>query len=313
MPKALVLGVNGQDGSYVAEALLRRKYSVVGIGRQSHSRYVLPSDAFQYRQLDLTDRAGLLALLAAERPEAVFHVAAIHGAAGFRYEPVFAAMMAVNVVAAQTVLDYARTTSPGLKLVYANSAKIFPTPLVGSIDEGTPMRPTCLYSMGKIAALELIRYYRRVYGVAAANLILFNHESPRRTREYFLPTLAAGLVQALRDPAHQIQVKTLDFYMDWSAAEELMDIAVDIAERAPNDDLVLASGTTVYAREMVKEWFARHGLDYAKHVLESLPPQKPNSPFHVAVDCLQAKVGRKPQRTVHDIVDELTRTTQASR
>jgi GDPmannose 4,6-dehydratase len=240
-----------------------------------------------------------------EQPDVVFHMAAIHGAAGFSYEPVFAAMMAVNVIATQTILDYARTERPALKFVYANSAKIFPSPLQAVIDERTAIRPTCLYSLGKIAALELIRYYRQRHKVAASSLILFNHESPRRPKDYFLPTLATGLAEALRNPQHTFTVKTLDFYMDWSSAEELMDIAVDIAERAPDDDLVLASGNTCHAREMVHAWFARYGLDANKHVIESLPPQAAGGKFQVDLNHLYRRVGRKPERPIQLIVDEL--------
>jgi GDPmannose 4,6-dehydratase len=176
---------------------------------------------------------------------------------------------------------------------------------VGRVDESTPTRATCLYSIGKLAALELIRYYRHHHGVAAANLILFNHESPRRAAEYFLPTVAAGLTRAFVDRTHRFQVKTLDFWMDWASAEELMDIAVDISERSPSEDFVMASGTTVHARRVVQEWFARNGLDYTKHVEEQIPAQSSVPGFEVILDRLRSRVGRKPVRTVESIVDEL--------
>lgn len=305
MPKALVLGVNGQDGSLLAEALLARGYAVTGLGRQPASRYVAPGASFRYLPLDLEDQAQLLAALRREQPEAVFHVAAIHGSSGFRYEPVWGRMLAVNVASLHTVLEYARTESPSLRAVYANSAKIFPTPLAGRIDERTPYRATCLYSIGKIAALELIRQYRAAHGIAAANLILFNHESPRRPSNYFLPTIARCVVRAQADPRHQIEVQTLEFRTDWSAAAEFMDIAVDVAERAPAEDFVLASGTTWYGREAVRETFARHGLDYARHVREVAPRGDAGPEFSVQLDRLEAHIGRRPVQGLHAIMDEL--------
>jgi GDPmannose 4,6-dehydratase len=305
MPNALVLGVNGQDGSYAAEALLRLGYSVVGVGRQAASRYVAASATFRFLQFDIADSAALLSLLTIEQPDVVFHLAAVHGAAGFQYEPVFAAMMAVNVAAVQTILEYARTQRPALRLVYANSAKIFPAPLVGAVNEQTGMRPTCLYSVGKLAALELIRYYRQRYNIAASNLILFNHESPRRAAEYFLPTLVAGLARSLNDRSYQFGLKTLDFWMDWSSAEELMEIAVDIGARAPDADFVLASGTTWHARKMAQQWFAHHGLDYTQHIVESLPLQEMGPAFSVELHHLQASIGRTPQRTAFAVAEEL--------
>jgi GDPmannose 4,6-dehydratase len=305
MPKALVLGINGQDGSYAAEALLRRGYLVVGAGKQEKSRYLKSSPSFSYRQLDLQDAGALDALLKAERPDVAMHLAAVHGAAGFRYEPVFASMMAVNVVAAQTVLEYARREQPGLKFVYANSAKVMPTPLSGTIDESTPRRASCLYSVGKTAASDIIDLYRESHGIFAANLILFNHESVRRAPEYFLPKLAAGLARSMREPGFRFSVKTLDFRMDWSCAEEFMDIAADIAERAPPGDYVLASGVTRHARESVDAWFRSYNLDYRQHVDESLPPQSAGPEFRVDVSKLYAAIGRRPERSIDEVVSEL--------
>ncbi|HUP91421.1 MAG TPA: GDP-mannose 4,6-dehydratase [Solimonas sp.] len=312
MPDALVLGVNGQDGSYLAEALLRRGYRVTGAARQPHSRYVPPSQQFRYVALDLRDTAALQRLLQESWPDLVFHAAAVHGAAGFTYEPVWGEMMAVNVVAVHTVLEHARTAAPTLRLAYASSAKIFPEPWTGRIDERTPAAAACLYSIGKIAALDLIRQYRKRHGIAGANLILFNHESPRRPANFFVPTLARGIAAALRDPAHRLQVKTLDFRSDWSAAEELMDIAVDIAEKAPAEDFVLGSGVTREARTAVREAFARHGLEADRHVVETLPRSAPGPAFEVALDHLEARIGRRPQRDFASIVDELVGLARAA-
>src|SRR5262245_11494568 len=133
MPKALVLGVNGQDGSYVAEALLRRGYQVIGAGRQSASALVSPSPAFIYRQIDVGDGRALSELLDQQAPDMVFHCAAVHGAAGFNYEPVVEQMWAVNVLAVQTLLEHARTKRASMRLIYASSAKIFAPPLSGTI------------------------------------------------------------------------------------------------------------------------------------------------------------------------------------
>jgi len=305
MPKALVLGVNGQDGSVLAEALLHRGYSVVGAARDAGSRHVPPGSGFAYECLDLQDPAALDRLLERTAPDLVFHVAAVHGSAGFAYEPVWAAMAAVNTVSLHTVLEHARTRNPGLRVLYANSAKIFPGPLSGRIDEATPYQATCLYSIGKIASLELIRHYRARHGIAAGNLILFNHESRRRPATYFLPRIAEGLGRALADPTFRMEVETLDFRGDWSCAAELMDIAVDIAEKAPGEDFVMASGTTWTGRDAVEAIFARHGLDWTRHIGERQPRRDPGPAFTVSLDRLEAKVGRRPMATLPDIADRL--------
>ena len=305
MPTALVLGVNGQDGSYLAEALLARGYGVIGVGRQDGSRYVAPSAAFRYQSLDLTVTGPLGRLLAQCQPDMVFHMAAIHGASGFQYEPVWGDMMAVNVVSLHTVLEYARINNPQMRVVYASSAKIFGAQLRGELDETVPHQASCLYSIGKIASMELIQLYRRQHKIQAGSLILFNHESPRRPASYFIPIIAGSIAAAKADPSAKVQVKTLDFQTDWSSAKELMDIAVDVAERAPDQDFVMASGATWHGRAMVEAAFARHGLDYRHHVTETLPRQDPGPAFHASIARMGQCLNRQPQQTVLDVVDWL--------
>lgn len=305
MPTALVLGVNGQDGSLLAETLLKRGYQVTGAARDTASRHVAPAPGFTYERLDLQDLAALGRLLEERSPDMVFHAAAVHGPAGFAYEPVWAAMAAVNTVSLHAVLEHARTRNPAMRVIYANSAKIFPGPLAGRIDETTPYRATCLYSIGKIASLELIRHYRTRHGIAAGNLILFNHESRRRPATYFLPRIAEALDRALVDPAFRLEVETLDFHGDWSCASELMDIAVDIAEKAPDEDFVMASGTTWTGRAAVETVFARHGLDWSRHIAVRQAPRDPGPAFTVALDRLEAKTSRRPTKHISDIVELL--------
>lgn len=266
---------------------------------------MVQSDRFRYRQLDLADVGAVDRVLREVSPDIVFHFAAIHGAAGFSYESIFDQMLAVNTVALHRVLEYARAEKPGLRVLYGGSCKIFGPGLQGVIDEKTPYRGSCLYSVGKVASLELIRYYRSTHGVAAGNLTLFNHDSARRPPEYFLPTVARALAAARRGVTEITEVKTLDFYLDWSSAEELMDIAVDIGEKAPGDDFVLASGITWLGRAAVESLFARYGLDATYSLRQTLPPQDAGAGYQVVLDYLEARIGRRPVRTLFDIVDDI--------
>ena len=152
MRKALVLGVNGQDGSYLAEGLLRRGYEVTGIGRQQRSRHLAPTDLFLYLTVDLADASKLGAVLQQNDFDVVFHVAAVHGSSGFSYEPIWRNMMEVNVLALHVLLEHARLRRPDMRIMYANSAKVFPEPWAGTIDECTARVATCLYSIGKLRA-----------------------------------------------------------------------------------------------------------------------------------------------------------------
>ncbi|MES1991056.1 MAG: GDP-mannose 4,6-dehydratase [Pseudomonadota bacterium] len=302
MPSSLVLGVNGQDGSYLAESLLRRGHFVTGVGRDAQCRYVAASDRFRYVALDLRDTGALAKLVSEIAPDHAFHFAAVHGSSGFQYEPVVADMFAVNVVALHVLLEHARLRNKMMRIVYAGSSKIFPNPLSGVIDETTPARATCLYSIGKIAARDLIMQYRAQHEVAATNLILFNHESPRRPPQFLLPMIAKGIADAKADPAYRLRVQTLDFRIDWASAEEFADIAAEIAERTDGSEFVLASGVTHYARDIVHALFAAQGLDGNVAIIEAMPRRDAGPDFHVSLRKLEQAIGRKPECTVQEVV-----------
>ncbi len=307
MARALVLGVNGQDGSYLAQALLKRGDRVVGVGRQATSRYVHDDPHFTYAAADLADERQVEALVRSVAPDRIYHFAAVHGptGSGFTYEPVVADMVRVNVSALHVALEYARTCHPGMRIFYASSSKIFPSPLVGQIDESTPTKVGCLYSLGKIAAGDLMRLYLRDHNVRATNLILFNHNSPRRPAHYLLPTMAQAIARAKVDRHHVLRVRTLDFWADWSAADELMDIVADLAAAPFVPDLILASGKAVYARAAVSTLFARHGLEADDHIVEDRPSRSEEAAgFQVRIDRLEG-LARRPTKTVFDVVNEL--------
>src|SRR5262249_42290926 len=160
---------------------------------------------------------------------------------GFTYEARFADMLSVNVTALHVALEDARTHNAGARIFYAGSSNVFPSPLAGQIDEATPMLLICLYSLGKLAARALMRLYARDHGIEATNLILFNHDSPRRPADYLLPMLARTIARAKGDPRHVLRVRTLDFWADWSTAEELMQIVADLSTAPFAPEVILAS------------------------------------------------------------------------
>ena len=305
MLRAMVLGVNGQDGSYAAEALLRRGYDVTGIGRQTASHYLEVGNGFDYVTADLTDGEVLNALLRDRAPHQLYHYAAVHGpASNNAYEAVWRDMVSVNVLSLYTVLEYARLCNPSLRVVYAGSSKILGSALCGRIDETVPRASPCLYSNTKNSAYDLIGYYRTKHGIAGSNLILFNHESIRRPAEFFMPQLVRCLQRALEGSKTRHMFRTLDFYADWSSAAELTDIAIDIAERDEGNDVIMASGQTWHARALVQEFFARYGLDSLDHVGGKEPSLSPES-FQVGISRLETLTGRRPVAGILDILCEM--------
>lgn len=219
MTRCLVLGVNGQDGSFLAEILRAERNLVWGLGRQSASRYLSEDASFHYIQCDLRDQAKLSAVLNETAPEEIYHLAAVHGSSGFSYEPVWGSVLDVNVKSLHAVLEYSREQNRPVRIFYASSAKVFGTPLSGSISIESPKRPDCLYAVSKIAAENLLHYYRRVHGVQASIAYLFNHESVRRSAGYFIPAVMEVVRSALKRENFRTEIYTLDFYCDWDAPE----------------------------------------------------------------------------------------------
>ena len=305
MSVALVLGVNGQDGSYLAESLLNRNIEVIGIGRQQDSRYIRDQIGFSYVSLDIAEIDLLNSLLNRYKPNYIFHVAAIHGASGFEYETVWRDMMLVNVLSLHAVLEYARLSAPNARIIYAGSAKVFPSPLEGVINADTPMSSTCLYSIGKLAARELLQQYYRVHNISTTNLVLFNHESPRRLASFILPQIAKVIRDSKLNPKSSITLRTLGFWIDWSAANELMDMVVDIALNSDEQELLMSSGTTVFARDALAKVFSEHGLDISQHIIEEHPQSEPGPKFNVDIEPLLSAAGRSPKKGLSEILSEM--------
>jgi GDPmannose 4,6-dehydratase len=238
----------------------------------------------------------------------VFHLAAVHASsASPSYEHSFAGMIDVNLISLHEMLESLRSLGGRAKVIYASSAKVFGAALPAHVTEKTPFSSDSLYSLSKIAARDLIAYYRAVYALPGSVLYLFNHESVLRPPDFFIPTLVAGLARAVRDNKAKVELATLDFHADWGSAEEYMDIAIDVAERAPGIDLIVATGRTIYARRLAERLFAAAGLDWRDHVVEHCGARG-QSAFRADISRLRAAIGREPQTTVYDICRKILAT-----
>jgi GDPmannose 4,6-dehydratase len=303
--RALVLGSNGQDGSYLVEHLLRRGYSVAGLSRERTARTGGGHPAWQPVCQDLRQVAQFSDLLMKLRPDVIFHFAAVHGRSGTRYETVWQDMLAVNVEVVHTCLEYLRNQQPAGVLVYAGSSKIFGPPFPPVITEESPRSSTCLYTVTKNAALDLIACYRRDHQVRASVMHFFHHESERRGKEFFIPKLVSALHAALLDRTFRAEFDTLQFHSDWGSASEYTDIAVDIAERSPAKDAIIATGKTVLALVLAQQLFARHGLDSRAHLIERRPGNRTDRPFRVSTDGLADLIGRVPTVSIIDVCESM--------
>lgn len=303
MTVAVVLGVNGQDGSYLAEHLVGSGCEVVGVGRQERSRYFEPSPTFRYRQIDLAAGSEQLTQALHEiKPDRIYHLAAVHGSSGFSYEPLQAALWRVNVESVHASLEYIRSASPSCRLLFASSLKVFGAKPPEVVNERQPRVSTCLYSISKIASEELISYYRKQHRVRASAIYYLNHESPRRPPQYFIPRIATALASAIRSNG-VTEVRSLDFWCDWGSSREFMQFSERLLECDRNDDYIMGSGSTWYAQTLVEAIFGLAGLDWRNHIL--LPPGLPSageSPFHADMSLMEAAIGQTPSQSAVDVV-----------
>lgn len=304
--RALVLGVNGQDGHYLARSLLDRGYRVWGVGRQSRPFRSWPEGRFAYIAQDLREVGALSGLIASVDPHAIFHVAAVHGAAGFRYEDHWHDLHLVNTVSVHAILEALRTRLPDTAFFYASSAKVFGPDFPDVITEASPVRSACLYSTSKNASRDLIHYYRARHGVHACIGYLFNHESPLRGSNYFIPTLLQGLADVVTGRRRGFAIGTLGFWSDWGAAAEYAGLMVDHLEKAAGIDLVYATGRTVWAETLAETLFDAFGRDWREHVEECMPRQAPPPrPYRVDNAAMVAAIGRTPARTIEAVCRDI--------
>jgi GDPmannose 4,6-dehydratase len=302
MRRSLVIGVNGQDGSYLAEHLLAQGGEVIGLGRQQASRYVAPHPRYTYRQLDLTAAGALAALLPETAPDRIYHLAALHGASGFVYEDKWQDALAVNLGSVHLCLEHIRLRAPATRLLYASSLKAFGSPPPPVIVETAPRRSTCLYSITKNAATDLIEYYRVHHRVRASVLFLLNHESPRRPGHFVLPRMVALLAAALdgRKPAGSL--RSLDFVCDWGSSAEYMQLGCRVLEDERNQDYVMATGRTWSGEEVLAELFRRAGLDWRQWVeIERPVGSEPVTYYEADVGRLVETLGAGPQMSAVDV------------
>ncbi len=300
--KALVLGVNGQDGSYLAEHLIKDDWEVHGVGRQEVSRWVLPNAGFVYHSVNLADVNTLWMLLDSVRPDAIFHFAAVHGAAGFSYESHWREVHAVNVVAVHAVLEYQRTVKPDATLIYASSSKVFGEKLPARINANSPRYSTCIYTTTKNAATDLINYYRKRHLSKSSVIWTFNHESIRRGQDYFLPKIVDALAKSIIDRSYIAEIASLGFWIDWGDANEFMQLVATMHNAIPNSDVIFATGKTIWAEEFVNSLFSKFGLDFQTHLREKFPLLE-ERPVRWEVDTtgIKQQCGIIPTRSVLEV------------
>ena len=277
MTRTLITGITGQDGSYLAEALLADGHEVHGLVRQSslvqRSRLdSLPACAaaraegrLKLHYADLTDSSSLQWLVRQMRPDEIYHLAGqSHVKVSFDLPEYTADTTGLGTL---RLLEAMRQNVPEARFFLAATSEIFGEPAESPQNEKTPLAPINPYAAAKLYALNLVRVYRRAYGLFACAGILFNHESPRRGENYVTRKIARGAARIAKGLEKELHLGALTPRRDWGWAPDYVEGMRAILGAPAPDDYVLATGVTHSVGDFCELAFRAVGLDYRAHVV----------------------------------------------
>src|SRR4051794_14688577 len=268
MPRALITGIGGQDGSYLAELLLEQGYDVAGIVRRPvASRYENIEHLrgqVELLQADLVDELSLVRALRKTRPDEVYNLASVSFVPMSWEQPVLTAELAA--VGATALLEAIRDVDPGIRFYQASSSEIFGEPLVSPQDESTPLSPLTPYGVAKTYAHFITGSYRRRYGMHASAGILYNHESPRRPITFLPRKVAHGAAAISLGLESELLLGALSARRDWGYAADYVRAMWLILQQDEPDDYVIATGEAHAVEELVDCAFSYLDLDWSEHV-----------------------------------------------
>jgi GDPmannose 4,6-dehydratase len=265
--RALITGIGGQDGSYLAELLLARGYHVIGLvrpGSPSYENLAGVADAVELQEADLLHQTSLAQALRAAAPDEVYNLAAPSFVPASWEQPVQTAEFAA--VGATSLLEAIRTVDPGIRFYQASSSEIFGEPSETPQTEHTPLAPVTPYGVAKAYAHYIVHSYRRLYGVFACSGILYNHESPRRPLKYLPRKVAHGAAAISLGLQEELVLGDLDATRDWGYADDYVRAMWLMLQQDEPGDFIVASGESHSVRELVEVAFAHVGLDWEQHV-----------------------------------------------
>jgi GDPmannose 4,6-dehydratase len=266
--RALVIGIAGQDGSFLAELLLEQGYDVFGVVRQPVSSHfgnlTAIRDELELSQADVLDELSLVDVLTASRPDEVYNLAAPSFVPMSWRQPVLTAEFAA--VGCTALLEAIRRVDPGIRFYQASSSEIFGEPREVPQQEDTPLAPVTPYGVAKAYAHFITRSYRRRYGLHASSGILYNHESPRRPLDFVTRKISHAAAAISLGLESEVSLGDLDARRDWGFAGDYVRAMWLMLQQPEPDDYVIASGESHSVRDLVASAFSRVGLDWEEHV-----------------------------------------------
>jgi GDPmannose 4,6-dehydratase len=306
MPKALITGVTGQDGSYLAELLLDKGYDVVGmVRRTSHHSYERIDhllDRIEVVAADLLDQHSLTVVLQETRPDEVYNLAAQSFVPTSWNQPVLTGEF--TALGVTRILEAVRLVHPGAKFYQASSSEMFGKVTESPQRETTSFYPRSPYGVAKVYGHWITVNYRESYDLFAVSGILFNHESPRRGVEFVTRKVTDGVARIKLGLATELRMGNLDARRDWGFAGDYVEAMWLMLQQSAPQDYVIGTGETHSVRELVETAFSHAGLDYRKHVVSDPRFHRPAEVDLLLADPTKARteLGWKPKVSFTELI-----------
>lgn len=313
MKKALITGISGQDGSYLAEYLLDLGYEVHGVIRRSSvaenqdSRIAHLNDKIHTYYGDMLDTTSLTNIMLKVQPDEIYNLAAMsHVRISFDI-PSFT--IQTNGLAVLNLLEVYRLFAPKAKFYQASSSEMFGN----SVDDDgvqrltTPMKPVSPYGCAKLLAFNLVRHYRHAYGLHACNGILFNHESPRRGSNFVTNKVVKAAVEIKKGLRDKLELGNLDSYRDWGHSKDYVRAMHKIINYEIADEWVVSTGETWSVRDLVDYVFRKLDMNWEEYVVQNPKFMRPEELKYLKGDSQRSRdiLGWNPEYTFHSMLDEM--------
>lgn len=311
--RALISGITGQDGSYLAEYLLSKDYEVFGLIRRhsvaenQDARIQEINSKINCFYADLTDPYSLIRVFSDSKPDEIYNLGAMsHVRISF---DVPSYTIQTNALGVLNMLETYRTITPKAKFYQASSSEMFGNSVEsnGSQNENTQMKPVSPYGCAKLLGFNLVRHYRHAYSLHACNGILFNHESPRRGSNFVTNKVVKTAVEIFKGKKNKLVLGNLDSYRDWGHSKDYIKAMHLIVNHETPDDFVVSTGKTYSVRDLCKLTFSYLNMDYEKFVVQDDKFKRPEELNYLCGDSTKArnKLGWKPEYTFEEMIKEM--------
>jgi GDPmannose 4,6-dehydratase len=310
-PTALITGITGQDGSYLAELLLAKGYRVVGMVRRASTenfeRIAHLRDRVELRQADLLDQLSLISLLRDVQPREIYNLAAQSFVPTSWVQPVLTAEF--DAVGVTRMLEAMRLVASDARFYQASSSEMYGKVRETPQRETTPLYPRSPYGVAKVYGHYITVNYRESYDLFACSGILFNHESPRRGLEFVTRKVTDGVARIKRGLATELRLGNLDAKRDWGFAGDYVEAMWMMLQHDTPDDYVVATGEAHSVQELVEIAFGAVDLDWKQYVKQDPALLRPAEVEHLIGDSTKARttLGWAPKVSFTQLVEMMVR------